>query len=190
MEQAIPAADGGLVAGTIFRNNGVNDQTNCVVTIDILDDAMSVIHTYASEAFDMPANSNSPVCPNQANDTLYSATGWEPASTGTYYVRSTIASDQEDLNADNSMMEKMIIYSDADYGHDDPTSLNVELSPREDGGEFDPTGYGNWYHCPNEGSVAYGITVEIGTGSDQGAEFEARLYRGTDASPYLSLIHI
>jgi hypothetical protein len=82
------------------------------------------------------------------------------------------------------MMEKLIIYSDADYGHDDPTSLNVELSPREDGGEFDPTGYGNWYHCPNEGSVAYGITVEIGTGSDQGAEFEARLYRGTDDSPY------
>jgi len=184
IEQAIPEADGGLVAGTIFRNNGVNDQTNCVVTIEVLDDAMSVIHTYASEVFDIPANNNSPVCPNQPNDTLYLATGWEPGSTGTYYLRSTISSDQEDSNPDNSTMEKMILYSDADYGHDDENSLNVELTPRFENDEYDPTGYGNWYHCPNEGSVAYGITVVIGTGSDQGAEFEARLYRGTDDSPY------
>lgn len=184
MEQRISEAEGGMVAGTVFRNNGVNDQTNCVITIDILDDAMSVVHTYASEVFDIPANNNSPVCPNQANDTLYSATGWEPGAAGTYYVRSTISSDQVDSIPDNSMMEKMIIYSDAEYGHDDENNLNVELSPREDGGEFDPTGYANWYHCPNEGSVAYGITVVIGNSSDQGAEFEARLYRGTDDSPY------
>lgn len=189
-EQRIYEADGGLLAGTIFRNVGNSDETNCVITIDILDDGMNVIHTVSSDPFDVPSNANAPTCPHQPNDTLYIATGWEPDAEGMFYVRASITADEMDEDDTNNMMEKDIVYSADEYGHDDPDNLDLELFPRESDLStneltlYDPTGYGCWYHCPNEGSVAYGLTVTVGAGSDQGNEFEARLYRGIDDSPY------
>ena len=61
-------------------------------------------------------------------------------------------------------------------------ALDVELLPREsdNAGLFDPTGYGNFYHCPNEGSTAYGLTVRFGPSSDQGIEFLAGLAQSVD----------
>ena len=189
-EQRILTADDGLIAGTVFQNNGKNDQTNCVITIDILDDQMSVVHTISSAPFDVPANANAPTCPHQKSDTLYIATDWEPTGPGMFYLRSTITSDAVDEDDTNDSLEKWFAYSDDVYGHEDVAALNGELFPRESDLSqpgltlYDPTGYGCYYHVPNEGSTAYGLTIHFGPGGDQGNEFEARLYQGAGDNIY------
>jgi hypothetical protein len=83
-------------------------------------------------------------------------------------------------------MSKVIVFTEDEYGHDDETALTDEAFPRESEsipGYYDPTGQGNFYHTVNEGSTAYGITVEFGDncGTNQDdeiaeLEFESRLY--------------
>ncbi|MEY3399256.1 MAG: hypothetical protein RL220_1850, partial [Bacteroidota bacterium] len=70
LEQAITAANGGMLAGAIFRNNGNTDQSNVEITIEIMDDAMNVLSTTVTDPFDMPAFANTPECPSILLDTL------------------------------------------------------------------------------------------------------------------------
>jgi hypothetical protein len=181
IEQARPAAGGGVLAGTIYHNAGSADQTNVTITIEILDDAENVLSTTEVGPLDIPAAANGENCPQYLQDTLYTETGWEPTTVGDYILRQTITSaDFTDESPDDNVMEMVISYTDCEYGHADDATLDVEFSPRESdvAGLFDPTGYGSFFTNPNEGSTAYGITVRFGpnTAVDVDLEFEARIY--------------
>jgi hypothetical protein len=178
MEQAISSADGGMVAGVIFRNNGTADQSNVEITVEILDDADNVLTTIVTDPFDMPAFANTPECPSMMLDTLFLQTGWEPTGMGTYFVRATISSDIADETVENDMKIRQIEYTSDEYGHDGPMDFDLEIGALENQDNpnlFNRTGYGNFYTCPNEGSIAYGITSVFGESSDGGTEFTAGL---------------
>ena len=97
-----------------------------------------------------------------------------------------MTAEQEDNSPLNNVLAKDILYTDDMYGHDDENAHDGELRPRESDDIddfFDPTGYGSFYHCPNPGSVAYGIAVRFGAnsgltidGAEDDLEFETRLY--------------
>ena len=183
LEQRVYAADGGLLAGVIYRNNGSADQTNTSINIDILDAAGTVVGNAVSAPFTMEAFGNTPECPSFLSDTLYIQTGWEPSVIGTYTIRaSIICLDATDETPANNTMDKIIVYSTDEYGHEDEAALDIELTPRASDtspGEFDPTGYGAFYTCPNAGSLAYGLTVVFGPTSDAGADYTAILFEGS-----------
>ena len=184
--QAINGGDGGLIAGVMYKNTGTETQTNVDVLIEILDaDSMPIFST--TETIDtVYSYANAPTCPANSQDTLYVATGWEPDNTGDYSLRITLSLEDEDASPLNNVLAKDIFYTDNLYGHDDETALETELAPRESDdipGFFDPNGYGSFYHCPNAGSVAYGVAVKFGASTGLNAadgieplEFETRLY--------------
>jgi hypothetical protein len=97
-----------------------------------------------------------------------------------------MTAEQDDATPGNNVLAKDILYTDDIYGHDDEGDLMGELRPRESddiADYFDPTGYGSYYHCPNPGTMAYGLAVKFGPNCgldiDGGAgelEFETRLY--------------
>lgn len=182
-EQRTYAADGGLLVGVIYRNNGSADQTNTSINVDILDGAGTVVGNAVSTPFTMEAFGNTAECPSFLSDTLYIQTGWEPSAIGTYTVRASILSlDATDETSTNNTMDKIIVYSTDEYGHEDEAALDIELTPRASDtspGEFDPTGYGAFYTCPNAGSLAYGLTVVFGPTSDAGADYLAILFEGS-----------
>ena len=173
MDQAIPAADGGLLAGVLFRNEGFADQENCVVTVDVLDNSGTVLSSTSTDPFTAPSFANNDNCPANPQDTLYIATGWEPESAGQYLLRATMASDSV---ADAGVLEMDIEYTDCEFGHDNPGTLDVELGPRfDDVNEFfEPTGYGNRYTFHNEGTTVYGLAVAFGPSLSPGIDFEIR----------------
>lgn len=185
MEQRISAADGGVVAGVLYRNSGTDNQNNVDVIVEIFDDAGTVLNT-VTESLDVAYSfANAPNCPANSQDTLYIPTGWEPSATGNYIIRATIDAGVEDATPDNNIMEKVFVYSEDVYGHDDESALDGEAFPRESDlpGLYDPTGQGNFYHTVAGGSTAYGLTVAFGancgTNIDGGVaelEFETRLY--------------
>ncbi|MFN8699786.1 MAG: T9SS type A sorting domain-containing protein [Flavobacteriales bacterium] len=178
-EQRVLAADGGILAGAIYRNNGSSDQTNTTITFEVLDENDNVLSTTVSEAFTMESFANTPECPSYLLDSLYLPTGFEPAAAGTYRLRATIASDSEDENLENNSFIRTIVYTTCEYGHEDETNLDAEIRPRaaeNPTSEFDPTGYGCFYTFPNAGSTAHGISVQFGGNTDAGAEFSTVLY--------------
>lgn len=182
-EQRVFAADGGLLVGVIYKNNGSADQTNTVINIDILDVTGAIVGNAVSDLFTMEAFGNTPECPSFLNDTLYISTNWEPAAIGDYTIRATISSlDAADETPTNNTMDKGIVYSTDEYGHDDEAGLDLEITPRASdtsAGEFDPTGYGAFYTVPNPGSMAYGVTAWFGPTTDDLADFSAILFEGS-----------
>lgn len=182
-EQRVFAADGGMVVGVIYKNNGSADQTNTVINIDILDVTGAIVGNAVSDLFTMEAFVNTPECPSFLNDTLYIQTNWEPTAIGDYTIRATISSlDATDETPTNNAMNKGIVYSTDEYGHDDEAGLDLEITPRDSdtsAGEFDPTGYGAFYTVPNPGSMAYGVTAWFGPTTDDLAEFSAILFEGS-----------
>lgn len=192
IEQAIPEADGGLLAGVIYRNNGSEDLTDCVITVDILDsDETTVLSTTTTDAFTLPALVNEVFCPAPLLDTMYIPTNWVPDATGDYFVRASCDCVEEDETPDNNMMNHDIEYTDYVYGHDDEDNLGIELRPRDSdiAGLFDPTGYGSFFTVPNEGSTGFGCNIQFGPNSGD-VEFEVRVYTvgdgGLGASVYES----
>ena len=69
------------------------NQENCVVTVDVLDDAGNVLSTTSTDPFTAPSFANNDNCPANPQDTLYIATGWEPDAEGLYTLRATMSSD-------------------------------------------------------------------------------------------------
>lgn len=199
-EQRIPAADGGLIAGVLYRNNGTADQTNVDLIVEILDAEGAVLSTTMESIETIYSMANAPTCPAQSQDTLYIQTGWEPSATGNYTLRATLDSGIEDATPLDNVSEKVIVYSDDEYAHHDADALNAEALPRESeiAGLYDPSGAGSFYHMVNGGSTAYGITVAFGESSGQNVdgeqadlEFESRLYyydpeNGLNASDFES----
>lgn len=182
LEQASSAADGGLISGVIYRNVGFADQTNVVVTVDVLDESDAVVATASTEPFTYFANGNSENCPSFAQDTVYLETGFVPSAEGTYTVRATITSDQEDEFPDTNERSRDITYNADEYSHETSTDWDTEYRPREndEGDAFQPTGYGNYYLAQNEGTMAYGALVAFGENTANAAgdfvEFELRFY--------------
>jgi hypothetical protein len=187
MEQAIPASDGGVVAGVLYRNNGNENQTDVEVLVEILNESGDVVLASVTETIPTVYSfANGTNCPANSQDTLYIATGWEPSVIGNYILRSTLTSgSSNDLTPEDNTMSKVIVYSDDEYGHDDEAALDGEMFPRESdiGGLYDPSGQGCFYHMVNSGSTAYGITVDFGEncglaidGHPAELEFESRLY--------------
>jgi len=186
LEQAITEADGGLLVGTIYRNNGIENQEDILITVEILDSAQTtVLNTTVSESFSLASYPNAETCPPKLSDTLYMSTGWEPTDLGFYWVRTTIEStSMVDDTPENNTIQKMIEYSTDEYGHDDENALDTELEPRDnddDPGFYDPTGYGCYITVPNTGSTCYGMTVRFGDNTEPGYEFYATLYLVDDA---------
>ena len=84
-EQAIDgAADGGLVAGVMYKNSGTDTQYNVDVLVEILDEDSMPIFTLTETIDTVYSYAQAPTCPANSQDTLYVQTGWEPAATGDY----------------------------------------------------------------------------------------------------------
>lgn len=180
LAQAPLAADGGLLAGVVYKNNGFNDQTNCTMTIEVLNAAQEVLYSSVENLQTVPAYGNSPECPSFIYDTLYVETGWVPEASGSYFIRATIGSDSTDVIPGDNVKLKDIEYTAAEYGHDNGDSLDIQLGPRaneDDPNLWDPHGYGNFYHFPYEGSEVYGLSVRFGSNSDAPANFNALLIK-------------
>ena len=173
MEQAIPAADGGVLAGVLYRNTGYADQDSCVVTVEVLDDMGNVLSTTVTDPFTAPSFANNDNCPANPQDTLYIETGWEPDTEGLYTLRASMSSANI---ADAGTLEMDMEYTECEFGHDNPTTLDVELGPRfDDENDFyEPTGYGNRYTFHNEGTTVYGLAVAFGPSTGTGVDFEIR----------------
>ncbi|MEZ4798469.1 MAG: T9SS type A sorting domain-containing protein, partial [Flavobacteriales bacterium] len=182
--QAITEADGGMVAGVIWRNNGRQDQTNVSIVIEVLDETgTTVLNTTNIDPFTMPAPANEEICPAPILDTLFISTGFVPAEMGIYQVRASITSDEGDDVPDNNSKTRVIEYTSDEYGHNDAPLSTGELRGRastDNPDLFVPYGVGNIFTFPNAGSTAYGLTVEFGPNCDGGLNFLAALY--TDQS--------
>ena len=86
----------------------------------------------------------------------------------------------------NNVLAEDILYTVDEYGHDDENVHDGEMRPRESDDItdfYDPTGYGSYFHCPNPGTMAYGLAVRFGPNSGLNIdgdvadlEFETRLY--------------
>ena len=186
LEQAILGSDGGMVAGVLYRNVGTEDQTNVEVLVEVFDAAGTLVNETTESLGTVYTFANAANCPANAQDTLYIATGWEPSQTGTYTLQITLTADSADASPLNNVGAKDILYTVDEYGHDDENVLDGEMRPREsdDIADFyDPTGYGSFYHCPNPGTMAYGLAVRFGpnsgldiNGDPADLEFETRLY--------------
>ena len=186
LEQAISSANGGMVAGVMYRNVGTENQTNVEVLVEVLDAAGVVVASTTALIDTVYTYANASTCPANTQDTLYVNTNWEPSVVSDYGLRITMTAEQEDASPSNNMLAKDVLYTDDIYGHDDVSALDTELRPRESDDIpdfFDPTGYGSFFTCPNLGSVAYGIAVRFGSncgltidGTEDGLEFETRLY--------------
>ena len=159
---------------------GFLNQENCVVTVDILDDAGNVLSTTNSEPFTAPSFANNDNCPANAQDTVYVATGWEPDGEGLYTLRATLSSDSVPSavveGSDSGELTLDMEYTECEFGHDNAGTLDVELGPRFDDENdwFEPTGYGNRYTFNNEGTTVYGLAVAFGPSLGSGIDFEIR----------------
>ncbi|MDG1260767.1 MAG: PKD domain-containing protein, partial [Flavobacteriales bacterium] len=178
---AFQAADGGLTASVIYRNAGSADQTNVVITVEVLDNTDAVVATVSSNAFTAPSAANAEDCPANLQDTLYLETGFVPTAEEIYTVKATITQDQEDETPDNNERSRDIEYTADEYADEVEAEWDTEFTPRvADSGDFEPTGYGNFYLAPNEGTMAYGALVAFGpntaSGPDEFIEFELRFY--------------
>ena len=186
LEQAVASANGGMVAGVMYRNVGTENQTNVEVLVEVLDAGGAVVNSTTALIDTVYTFANASTCPANTQDTLYVNTNWEPSVVGDYGLRITMTSEQEDASPANNVLAKDVLYTDDMYGHDDVSVLDAELRPRESDDItdfFDPTGYGSFFTCPNPGSVAYGVAVRFGpnsgltiAGDEDDLEFETRLY--------------
>jgi hypothetical protein len=180
MAQAIPAADGGVLAGVLYRNGGYLNQENCVVTVEVLDDQGTVLSTTNTDPFTAPSFANNDNCPANPQDTLYIATGWEPDGEGLYTLRATMSSDSVAsavaVGSDSGELTLDMEYTECEFGHDNAGTLDVELGPRFDDENdfFEPTGYGNRFTFNNEGTTVYGLAVAFGPSLGNGIDFEIR----------------
>jgi hypothetical protein len=175
IQQAIPAADGGVEVDVMFANRGNLDQTNVVFTVDFLDAGGTSVYTFTNDPIDVPSSGNSLLCP-YISDTLRFFTGFEPDEIGDYTIRVTAEGDQTDGTPENNVVDKTIEFNNHTYGHDDDSMLDIEYRPENaDGGGFERIGFANMFTVPNEGSEANGAMVRFGPNTDPETTIEVRL---------------
>ena len=86
LEQARNAADGGLIAGLIYKNVGRETQYNVGVLVEILDEDSVPIFSTVEVIDTVYSYAESPTCAKK-QDTLFVQTGWEPGAVGSYSLR-------------------------------------------------------------------------------------------------------
>ena len=179
MEQVVSQADGGVLAGLRYKNNGVSDQS-ATVLIEVLDSNGIVVSETSESLGVVSAPANSVICPDPSFESVYVSTGWVPEGPGTYTLRASISSDSgEDSTPENNVISKTMVFTDYEMGHDDEDALDTELTPQDSDieGLYNPCGYGSFFQMQNSGSVAYGVAVRFGPNSGVGdLDFETRLY--------------
>ena len=127
-EQRI-SADGGLIAGVLYRNNGTADQTNVDLIVEVLDEDGNVLST-TMESVETIFSMAAPPCQLHPRY-LYVQTGWEPEAVGNYILRATLDSGIENTTHQITLHQKVITYSDDEYAHHVEADLNNEAVPRE-----------------------------------------------------------
>jgi hypothetical protein len=177
MEQVVAAADGGLTAGVIFANRGIYTQTNVTVLAEFLDQSGAIVHSFQTEPDTVFSILQNEQCPSSEFDTLFIPTGFEPSSLGNYSMRITILGDSLDETPGNNTLEKPIVFSTDEYGHDvtGVSYSGLETNPVTGTTNYTEGGWGNYYTCPNPGSIAYGIATRFGTNSQNNVEFKVGL---------------
>ena len=183
LEQAIDPSMGGLVIGTIYENLGVNTQ-DATITAEVLDATQTTVLASVSESVTIYSNAESPT-PGDALDTLFISTEWAPSEAGTYYVRTTITYGAADETPTDNALSKKFLVDNGEYGHDDPTLLNNQMTPYTGTGTaadpFPPTGYGSYLTCFNPGSIAGGLSVRFDNSTDDFCPINIQLIaRNTD----------
>jgi hypothetical protein len=177
MEQVVAADSGGVTAGVIFANRGMNTQTNVTVLTEFLDQSGSIVHSFQTEPLNVFSVLQNDQCPAPEFDTLFIPTGFQPMALGTYTMRITIQGDSLDETPENNTLQKPIAFTTDEYGHD-VVGVNysgIETEPIEGTPNYTEGGWGNYYTCPNEGSIAYGIATRFGTTSQNNVEFKVGL---------------
>ncbi|MGB0180111.1 MAG: hypothetical protein ACPF8U_08635, partial [Flavobacteriales bacterium] len=128
-EQAIDgSADGGLVAGVMYKNSGTDTQYAVDVLVEILDEDSMPIFTLTETIDTVYSYAQAPTCPANSQDTLYVQTGWEPAATGDYSLRITMILDStavDEATPLNNVLAKDFFYTQDVYGHDDESALDA-----------------------------------------------------------------
>ena len=187
LEQAISEDAGGVFAGVMVQNVGTYTVGDIEVLVEILGENGELLQSVSDTIDVVYAVSDAPLCPaTQVRDTLYINTNWAPDETGTYTLRATLITDSLEATPEDNVLSKEFLYTDDVYGHDNAPASTWQTwnGPDENTpGFFAPGGFGNYFHCPNEGSTAYGLAVRFGSycGFDENnqpsdLEFETRLY--------------
>jgi len=183
LEQAIDAAAGGLVIGTMYENMGTITQT-ATITAEVLDATQTTVLATISQEVTAYSNAESPT-PGDPIDTLFLATNWAPTEAGEYFVRTSMTiAGVDETPTDNTLSKKFLVVA-GEYGHDDPTLINTEMTPYSGAGTaadpFNPTGYGNYLTCFNPGSTAHGLSIRFDNSTDDYCPFNILLLaRNTD----------
>jgi len=183
LEQAIDPSMGGLVIGTMFENLGTITQ-NATITAEVLDASQTTVLASVSETVFAFSNAESPT-PGDPIDTLFIETNWAPSEVGEYFVRTTVSYSGTDESPTNNTLSKKFLVVDGEYGHDDPTLINSEMTPYLGAGTVDdpynPTGYGSYLTCFNPGSTAGGLSIRFDNSTDDFCPFNILLLaRNTD----------
>lgn len=183
LEQAIDPSLGGLVIGTMYENLGTITQ-NATITAEVLDESQTTVLASATQTVFAFSNAESP-SPGDPIDTLFLATNWAPSEAGTYFVRTTLSFNGTDESPANNSLSKKFLVVDGEYGHDDPTLINTEMTPYLGAGTaadpYNPTGYGSYLTCFNPGSTAGGLSIRFDNSTDDFCPFNILLLaRNTD----------
>lgn len=189
LEQAVPSEQGGLTLAVRYRNQGVADQTDASLFVEVLDASGATVHEATQFIGWVPGPVNGATCPPNEWELAYVETGWEPADTGHFVVRTSLSS----AFTDATPLDKPFIVSASEMGHD-VEPLDLELFPAESQSiaGFAPTGHGNFFQMNQVGSEVHGLAVNFGPNvGGPGLEFETRLYTYTGEyslveSPYVS----
>lgn len=185
MEQVINAQAGGVQAGVLVGNRGMDEQSEVTVTFTF--DGPDGEFTYITPPFHLYSALNDTVCPHVESTWKTWATGFVPTTPGTYTFRAEVIGleESEDAMADNAIEETLIFNAIAEYGHDGDTTADFQWqvgSRQAANGQRDPAGFGSHFSFPNSGSQAHGITVRFGSNTVGGVEFKAGLIAQTNQS--------
>jgi hypothetical protein len=183
LEQAIDPSMGGLVIGTMYENLGTITQ-NATITAEVLDESQTTVLASVTANVFAFSNAESPT-PGDPIDTLYLETNWAPSAAGTYFVRTALSFNGTDESPSNNTLTKKFLVVDGEYGHDDPTMINTEMTPYLGAGTaedpYNPTGYGSYLTCFNGGSTAGGLSIRFDNSTDDFCPFNILLLaRNTD----------
>jgi hypothetical protein len=178
MEQVISAENGGVRAGVLAGNKGMDEQSE--VTVVFTFDGPDGEYIYTTPSFHLYSALTDTVCPHVETSLFIWATGFVPSTPGTYTLRAEILGLEENEEAllDNMIEETIVFNNIGEYGHDGdtPDEFQWQVGSRQlANGQREPSGFGSHFTFPNSGSMAHGITVRFGSNTVSGIEFKAGL---------------
>lgn len=157
-----------MSVGAAVVNNGGLTQTNVVLSVDITSNGSTNTYTSAPRDF----------APGE-RDTLIIATGWTPSATGAIDFAYALTADSVDQNpGDNVDSRSMNISGPALADGSNVMSRDKGAASSFTGNGGDGYRLGTMMEIELAGSMAYGIGVAFGAGSDVGTVVQAELLDG------------